>query len=157
MTEATAGREASQRKGKLEQRVAARFGELAKAVRERQVLFGEDLRAPAVARRGCPGGGAWPARYFPVSRPLASGKYGRKASLRRTHSGSTSFSGWRCRRLYSFWMLTKRAAPARTAASASRICSTEKFEAPISRTLPAFTSPSSASRVSAIGVFGSGW
>src|ERR1017187_1564522 len=88
--------------------------------------------------------------------PLANGKYGRKASLRRMHSGSTSVSGWRCMRLYSFCTLMKRAAPSRTAPSASRICSAEKFEEPISRTLPDFTKPSSASSVSATGVFGSG-
>ena len=79
------------------------------------------------------------------------------ASPRRSHSGSTSRSGSRvaggCTR-----SARRRTGPRPRAPQprASRSCSAEKFEQPISRTLPAWTSSSSAPSVSAIGTVGIG-
>ena len=75
----------------------------------------------------------------------------------RSHVGSTSSSASRSMSEYSFWTETKRAVPrSRAAVSAASICSAEKFEAPIQRTLPSSTSSLSAPSVSSIGVESSG-
>ena len=79
-----------------------------------------------------------------------------KAMSRRTHSGRTSVSGLRSRRLYSFCTLTNRGAPGFSASWASLSWAAEKLEHPISRTLPSPTKSARASRVSPIGVAGSG-
>ena len=74
------------------------------------------------------------------------------------HASSTPcFSGPRRRRLYSFCTLTNRAQPwSAEMREDSSIISGEKLLQPISRTLPARTSASSAPSVSSSGVAGSG-
>ena len=84
--------------------------------------------------------------------PVVEREEGKEREAGRSHSGSTSSSAPRFSRLYSFCTLTNRGFPAPTRGSASRSCSTEKFEQPISITLPASTSSASAPSVSAIGV-----
>src|SRR2546430_435687 len=75
----------------------------------------------------------------------------------RTQAGTTSCSGSRCSRLKWFCALTNRARPRFSETdSASSICSPEKLELPISRTLPSRTRRSRAVSVSSIGTLGSG-
>ncbi len=79
--------------------------------------------------------------YFPVSSPLASGKYGMNARSCFRHTSSTPFfSGARRSKLYSFCTLTNRAMSRCALINpASSIISPEKLLQPISRTFPART------------------
>ena len=68
-------------------------------------------RAPA-SRAACPPAPAAPRRYFPVSRPRASGKYGSSPSPSRSQAGISSRSASRSSHEYSFCAETKRVEPA---------------------------------------------
>ena len=88
---------------------------------------------------------------------MPSGKYGMKLIPNRRQAGSTSSRGSRWRRLYSFCTVTNGRIPSsRAASSASSSCFAEKFEQPISRTLPSSTIRDIAVSVSPIGVASSG-
>ena len=83
---------------------------------------------------------------------MASGKKGTKATPSESQAASTSLWALRSSRLYSFCTQAKPRRPAARAASwASASCAAEKFEQPISRTLPSATSWFIAASVSAIG------
>jgi len=99
MTEATAGWLASQEKASS-RRVWRAGGELGELLRDLHVLLVRSAAMPLPRNRGL-GLGA-PLTVFGRQKTVARGKKGRKASFRRSHSGRTSASGSRWRRLYWF-------------------------------------------------------
>ena len=158
ITDATAGRASEPREGQLQQRVAASTRRSASgappparfcSVRKRSAR--PSRLAQARAR-----GGLLALAVLAGEQAAGQGEVGqeRQPVAARTGRQHVRCSGSRCNRLYSFCTLTKRGRAAATAASASRSCATEKFEQPISRTLPARTSSSSAPSVSAMGTVG---
>ena len=73
-----------------------------------------------------------PRVYFPVSRPLASGKYGSIPIPSRSHAGRISSSISRSTSEYWFCAETNRVSPrSRATRSASSICAAEKFDEPM--------------------------
>ena len=98
-------------------------------------------RSPQAASR-VPSGGASPRVYLPVSTPLASGKYGMSVIPSRSIAGSASLLDAAVEEAVVVLHVHERPQarwqrPRRPPRRASRA---EKFEHPISRTLPASTS-----------------
>ena len=93
-----------------------------------------------------------PGRYLPVRKPLASEEYGISTIPSSSRAGTRSISMPRSTRLHLSCATVNGVSP-----SASAIAAAEpsragvKFEAPISRTFPAWTSRSKAASVSSCG------
>ena len=159
ITLATAGRGEQPGERELEQRVAVVRSPSRRALRRGRSSCRRTparVARPACPRAACPRAAASLRWYLPVSMPLASGKYGMNASAvrSRTRRARRCCSGPRRSRLYSFCTLTKRAESALGAdrARSRRSARREKLLPPISSTLPARTSSSSATSVSSNGV-----
>ncbi len=90
---------------------------------------GADSSRCGLVRTSRPSSGRAPCAYLPVSRPFASGKYGRTPSPYAAAAGSTSSSAARSTRLYWFCADTNRTVPAaRATSSASAICHPARLE-----------------------------
>ena len=72
---------------------------------------GSEINVVCAPPAGCPPACSPRLVYLPVSRPLASGKYGRMPRPKRSHASTSSRSTSRSSRLYSFCALTNRACP----------------------------------------------
>ena len=124
------GRGPSRRRSRTRRRAARRAPAIASSSRvwprSRANASSASIRSKSAAAsrsgrpaRRVPSGGGSPRRNLPVSRPLASGKYGTKPMPSSRQSGSISSSASRSSRLYSFWSAANRSSPS---AAASRSC-----------------------------------
>ena len=143
ITVAISGWHGQPRHRELQDRVAVLLGECAQALDDVEPLVGQELVPAVAAGHPRPGRRRLTSAVLAREHPRCEREVRHEARARAGGSaGSTSSRGSRSRRLYSFCTVTKgRTSSSRAASAASSSCFAEKFEQPISRTLPSSTMP----------------